>query len=155
MTGLTFAVVIQASVLLTTTTNSYRDARQDCSENGRPMIVLVGAEWCPACVEMKNQVMPKVQRRGLLRKVAFAIVDLDRQKRLGRELTGGGPIPQVIMYRKTPAGWRLRRLIGGQSAETIATFINEGVQANKTTKDNKPNSSEKTPNPQPESNRTT
>lgn len=132
MSGLTLAVVLQTSVLMTTavSTDSYSAARKDSSESGRPMMILVGAQWCPACVDMKNNVMPVVKRRGLLRRVAFAHVDLDRQQKLGRQLTAGGPIPQLIMYRKTNDGWRRRTLIGGQSVETIASFIRQGVRAN-------------------------
>lgn len=127
MNGLMLAAVLQASMVVTAA-DSYTAAHKETSKTGRPMIVLVGADWCPACVEMKNKVIPRIERRGLLRSVAFAVVNLDRQKKLGRELTGGGPIPQVIMFRKTSNGWRRRKLIGGQSAKTVSAFIEEGLR---------------------------
>lgn len=127
MTGLTLAAVLQASILMTGA-DSYGAAHKVTTKTGRPMIVLVGADWCPACVEMKNKVVPKVKRRGLLRKVAFAVVNLDRQRKLGRQLTGGGPIPQLVMYRKTSNGWRRRRLVGGQSVKNVSKFIEEGIR---------------------------
>ena len=43
------------------------------------------------------------------------------------KLTGGGPVPQLVMYRKTPNGWLRRKLIGGQSVEAVEEFINEAV----------------------------
>ena len=132
MTGLTLAAMLHASILMTTsasgTQNAYNLARKECNDTGRPMIVLVGAKWCPACVDMKDHVVPKLRKRGLLRKVAFALVDLDRQKKLGHRLIQGGPIPQLIMYRKTKSGWRRQQLIGGQSVETAAAFIQEGIR---------------------------
>ena len=46
---------------------------------------------------------------------------------MSRQLIGGGPIPQLVMYRKTPRGWVRRVLVGGQSVETVEQFINEGT----------------------------
>jgi len=77
---------------------------------------------------MKKDVLPEVKRHGILRNVAFAEVDLDEERELGSELTDGGPIPQIVVYRKTPVGWRLRRLIGGQDVRTVEQFILQGVQ---------------------------
>ncbi len=108
---------------------TYADAHRETTETGRPLVVLVGADWCPACNVMKNTVIPQARQRGLLRKVAFAIVNLDGDRQLGAQLTENGPIPQVLMYRRTANGWRMRRLIGGQSVETLEKFINEGVEA--------------------------
>jgi len=151
VTGLTLAVVLQASLLLptTTTTTSYTAARKACDKTGRPMIVLVGADWCPACVEMKNNIIPKIRRRGLLRRVAFAEVNVDHHQKLGRELTDGGPIPQVVMYRKTRKGWLRRRLIGGQSAETVSAFIEEGIRLNQEAKKAKLEEAKTQPLPEP------
>ena len=113
-------------------TTPRRDARP--TDTGRPMVILVGADWCPACQTMKNDVVPQVKRRGLLGRVAYAVVNLDRQRDLGRQLVADGPIPQFIMYRKTREGWKRRRLIGGQNVETVEAFIKEGLELDKTDK---------------------
>jgi hypothetical protein len=138
VTTLTLATVLQMSILVAGAdaqdSSSYAAAHRQSARTGQPMIVLVGADWCPACVEMKDQVLPKLQRRGVLRKVAFALVNFDRQTKLGRQLTGGGPIPQIIMYRRTRDGWRQRKLIGGQNVEAVSRFIREGVQLDERTK---------------------
>ena len=70
----------------------------------------------------------------MLGRVAYAVVNLDRQNDLGRQLVAGGPIPQFIMYRKTREGWKRRRLVGGQSVETVEAFIKEGLELDKTDK---------------------
>jgi len=98
------------------------------------MVVLVSADWCPACVAMKKQVIPQVTKRGLLKKVVYAVVNLDRERVLGRQLTGGGPIPQLIMFRKTTGGWKRRKLIGGQGVGTVENFIGEGIKLDESTK---------------------
>lgn len=137
MTSLALATILQASILAATAggtagspaaTDDYASARAKTEKTGQPIVILVGADWCPACVVMKKDVMPKIRKQGLLKRVAYATVNLDRQGKLGKQLTGGGPIPQMIMYRKTQKGWLRRRLIGGQSPKTIETFIQRGVE---------------------------
>lgn len=137
MTSLTLATILQASVLAATAggatgspaaIDDYASARAKTEKTGQPIVILVGADWCPACVTMKKEVMPTIRKRGFLSRVAFATVNLDKQGKLGKQLTGGGPIPQMIMYRKTRQGWLRRCLIGGQSPKTVETFIQRGVE---------------------------
>jgi hypothetical protein len=71
--------------------------------------------------------MPRVRERGLLRKVAFAMVNPDRDGELAEQITGGGPIPQLVMFRRTAKGWVRQKLIGGQSVETVEEFISDGL----------------------------
>jgi thioredoxin-like negative regulator of GroEL len=94
------------------------------------MVVIVGADWCPACQVMEQTILPQVRQRGGLRRVAFAIVNVDRERELATQLTSGGPIPQLIVFHQTTSGWRRRVLIGGQTVETVESFIGEAVQAN-------------------------
>jgi protein disulfide-isomerase len=110
--------------------DSYAAAHKTTMETGKPMVVMVSTEWCAPCQMMKKTVIPQIRRRGLLRKVAFAIVNPDRDGELAQQLTGGGPVPQLVMYRKTAGGWRRDKLIGGQSVETVEQFIKDGVAAN-------------------------
>jgi thioredoxin-like negative regulator of GroEL len=129
MTALTFVALLQASVLATGA-ETYADAHRATAETGQPMVVMVGADWCPACQAMEQNIIPQVRQRGILRRVAFAIVNVDRERELATQLTSGGPIPQLITYHKTANGWRRRVLIGGQTVETVESFIGEAVQAN-------------------------
>jgi thioredoxin-like negative regulator of GroEL len=128
--GLGATIVLQLA-LLATSGETYAEAHKTTSEKGCPLVVVVGATWCPACQQMKTAVIPEVKRRGILQKVAYAEVDLDEDRELGAELTDGGPIPQIVMYRKTQLGWRLKRLIGGQDVRAIEQFIAQGVEAEK------------------------
>ena len=76
----------------------------------------------------------EVRRRGLFHRVSFAVVHLEREQELGQRLTSGGPIPQLIFYRRTPTGWLRRCLIGGQSVQTVEEMINQEVTAADQTK---------------------
>ena len=133
MTSLGLALVLQAS-MIGAQGDTYSQAHNVTTKTGRPMVVLVGAEWCPACKEMKDKVIPTVKKRGALDKVSFAVVDIDKEKELGKTLIRGGLIPQLLMYRRTPLGWRLRRIIGGQSVKSVETFVADGVKLDEATK---------------------
>lgn len=128
MTGISLAAatILQASLLMSA--QPYKVAYQQMQDTGRPLVVLVGAEWCPHCVTMENSVMPQLARRGLLDKVAFSKVNTDRDGELARKLMRGGSIPQLVMYRKTADGWRRTGLIGGQSVEQVEAFIQQGLK---------------------------
>lgn len=106
---------------------TYSAARQDNAKSGKPIVVMVSTEWCPPCQVMKKTIIPRVREHGLLRKVAFARVDPDKDAELANQITGGGPIPQLIMFRKTKTGWVRKTLIGGQSVETVEEFIKDGL----------------------------
>jgi len=110
VTTFSLAAALQLSILAPGA-DTYAEAYRLTAKTGRPMVVMVGAEWCPACKAMETNVIPQVRRRGVLGRVAFAIVDLDRQRNLGRTLTRGGPIPQ-----------------GAQSAPQVEAFIDAGLK---------------------------
>lgn len=127
MTTFSLAAALQLSILAPAA-DTYAEAYRLTAKTGRPMVVMVGAEWCPACKTMEKSVIPQVRRRGRLGRVAFAVVDLDRQGKLGKTLTRGGPIPQLLMFRRAPDGWRLSRLVGGQSVPNVEAFIDAGIK---------------------------
>ncbi len=108
---------------------SYTEAHQASMKTGKPMLVMVSTDWCPACQVMKRRIMPQIRERGLLSRVAYATVNPDQQGDLSRQLIGSGPIPQLVMYRKTPRGWIRRVMVGSHSAEDVEHFINQGTLA--------------------------
>lgn len=146
MTSLGFAAMLQVTLALTGT-DGYAEAHQMVKETGRPMLVVVGADWCPACQTLEKTVLPQVRKRGLLRRVAFAVVNLDHEQELGQQLTAGGPIPQMLMYRKTANGWKMRRMVGNQSVEAVESFINEGLALDEDAKKKQKSEPKKEPSP--------
>ncbi len=101
--------------------------QQTMTENSRPLVVLVGADWCPACQAMKSSVLPRVKQEGGLDNVAFATVNVDRDNALAHQLMVGGSIPQLIMYVKRDGSWTRRQLTGNQSVSLVEGFIAEGT----------------------------
>jgi len=130
MMSLMMTIVVQA-MLGATDPDSYAAAHRETVETGKPMVVMVGTDWCPPCRTMKKTVLPRVRENGLLCKVAFAVVNADRDRDLAEKLTGGGPIPQLVMFRKTSKGWLRDKLIGGQSVEAVERFIADGLAKDK------------------------
>ena len=75
MTGFAVALVMQTSLLGADAT--YSEAYHASQESGRPLVVLVGADWCPHCVRLKNDIIPVVRKRGDLDHVEFVVLDAD------------------------------------------------------------------------------
>ena len=125
MTGLALAAMLQLSAISADT--SYAAAHRAMVETGKPMVILIGAEWCPACRTMKHEIAPEVARRGGFEGATFAIVDSDEQPTLASKLKRGSSIPQLIVYRKTEQGWRINRMIGAQSVQAVEKLVAQGV----------------------------
>jgi thioredoxin-like negative regulator of GroEL len=123
------SIVLQASIAATGATNTYPAAYQRTNETGRPLVVLVGADWCPACRTMKQTIIPQARQQGALDGVAFAVVDVDRQSALSRQLRTGSAIPELVVYHKTAAGWKRQTFVGAQSVSTIVSALKQAQQA--------------------------
>jgi thioredoxin-like negative regulator of GroEL len=137
MTSMILSITVQVALLgagveaTPASIETYAEARRTATETGKPIVVMVSTDWCPPCQVMKKQVMPQVRERGLLRKVAFALVNPDRDRELADKLIGDGPIPQLVMFRRTSGGWARKSLVGGQSVEAVEQFISDGLEKDK------------------------
>lgn len=128
MLSTVMAAVVQVS-MVGAQPMSYSDAYKLNEETGKPLVVLIGADWCPACQVMKRTTMPQVAKDGVLGDVAFATLDADRDGQVATQMMKGGPIPQLLMFRKTADGWKQERLIGAQSPAKVVAFLRRGIQA--------------------------
>ena len=139
MMSMLCASILQAAILATgadqvASPDTYDAAHRVAVETGKPMVIMVGTTWCPPCQMMKKTILPRVREHGLFKRVAFATVDPDRDGELVQKLTGGGPVPQLVMFRNTPHGWMRKKLVGGQTVESVEQFINEGLAADEADK---------------------
>ncbi len=122
MMSLTLAVLIQASAAATAA-DDYHAAKHRAESSGQALVVLVGADWCPGCRTMKQNVIPQAKRQGMLKHVHFAHVNTDQQSDLAGKLMRGRSIPQLIMFRKTDKGWKRDQVIGAQSMGDLEKFL--------------------------------
>ena len=128
MTNLALSIALQASLLTAGGhTHNYKEAYNNTVQSGRPLLVLIGAEWCPGCRTMKNSVIPALEKKGKLAKVEFAYVNADSQGDLAGKLMSGTSIPQLIIFQKNGKGWTRHQLTGPQSVEETVSFVNQGV----------------------------
>jgi thioredoxin-like negative regulator of GroEL len=123
VTGIALTVLLQVSFLGAGEPQSYAVAYKEAHAAQKPLLVLVGADWCPACRTMKQSVMPRLQEEGGLDHIAYATVNLDSEGKIARQIMQGGTIPQVILYRKTADGWKRQQLTGGQSVASMKQLL--------------------------------
>lgn len=108
---------------------SYNEAYAEAESGDKPLVVMIGADWCPACVQMKKTALPQAAKDDVFKQVAFTVLDADRHADIARQMMEGGSIPQLLMFRKTADGWKREKLTGGNSASAIVSFLRRGVQA--------------------------
>lgn len=128
MTNLALSIALQAS-LLTAGGHNYDQAYQKMRVTGRPLLVLVGADWCPGCRKMKNSILPEVRRKGRLQKVEYVVVNTDEERDLAGKLMHGNSIPQLILFEKVGSKWTRKQLTGAQSVDQTASFVTRPEQA--------------------------
>ena len=113
MSGLLASLLVQWT-MLAAGAQTYDDAYKDAEKTGRPILVLVGADWCPACQTLKHGPISNLTKSGTLKNVAFAVVNTDEQPTLANQLMRGESIPQLVLYTKSSDGWKRQQLIGNQ-----------------------------------------
>ncbi len=122
MIHLTLNILLQAAAI-SAGGQDYATAYKETTETGRPLVVLVGADWCPGCRQMKNSAIPELEKKGGLSKVSFAYVNTDEQSALAGKLMQGSSIPQLILYHKTDKGWKRQQLTGAHAPSDIQAFL--------------------------------
>jgi thioredoxin-like negative regulator of GroEL len=119
---LTALVVMQAAVAASPT--SYHTALAEAQEKQQPLLVLVGAEWCPGCRTMKHSVLPQMASRGALKSVSLATIDTDHEMDLARQLMRGSTIPQLVAFSRAADGqWHREQITGATSGAAVAALI--------------------------------
>ena len=126
MLSLLFAAVLAGGgAVESAPSHDYTLAYHRSIANQRPLMVVVGAEWCPAFVQLKNSTIRTMQQKGELDHVNVALVDRDTNPELAARLMDGEQmIPQVIVFAQDGAGqWQSRKLTGFQPAQPIRSLI--------------------------------
>lgn len=108
---------------------SYSAAYEASLKSQRPLVVVVGAKWCPACRRLESEVIPQIKESGLLRQIALAVVDYDAESKTAQQLTRGAAIPQVLVFRRAEDGWKSQRLVGYPSRDAVLSFVRTAIQS--------------------------
>ena len=132
MTSIALATLLQVS-MLGAHAQEYVDAVARSEATGRPLVVLLGAEWCRGCQVMEKKTIPEVYRLGGMRNVEYATVDVDDEPEIAAKLSLAKSIPQLIRFDRTRDGWAARVLVGARDVKTVTEFVanppkNEGAK---------------------------
>jgi thioredoxin-like negative regulator of GroEL len=124
-------VTVLLAILLSSVTSekslqqSYAEAYKESVDEQKPLMVVVGAPWCPACNVLKESTITPMVRQGELGEVSLVVLDRDEEPELVEQLTRGEKmLPQIIVFSKDQTGnWKRRRLLGFQPAQPVRTLI--------------------------------
>ena len=110
------------------TAQDYATAYKESVDEKKPLMVVVGAPWCPACNVLKEKTLKTMAKNGDLEAVSLAMVNRDEQPELAKQLTSGDTIlPQIIVYTPDDNGWKRRKLRGFQSAQPVRSLIRRAL----------------------------
>lgn len=102
---------------------SYETAYQKAQEENKPLLIIVGADWCAACKTLKAQTIDPMQSSGKLRDVIVTIVDKDSRPELAQQLMQGSSLPQLVVFAKGDEGWKKFSLSGLQSERRVQELL--------------------------------
>jgi thiol:disulfide interchange protein len=120
----TLATILTPLASLPPAAQSYADAYRDAKAEHKPLLVVVGAEWCPACTNLKSNTIRSLAQQGELEEVSLAVVDQDSEPKLANQLKRGRMIPLVILFSQSPDGrWKRTHMTGFQRASTPRTVL--------------------------------
>lgn len=84
--GLFFGCVAMVSYADETINLKYAEAFEKSKNEGKPLVVLISAKWCPHCVTMKSETVEPMKKDGSLKDAIVTIVDVDDEPELVKSL---------------------------------------------------------------------
>ena len=130
MVAITAQMMMQVA-MLTAGGSPYQEAYQQAERQGKPFLVLVGAELVSWLPDDEEQELAGRKACGGLKQVVYTLVDSDEKPTLAGELLRGKSIPQLVLYTPTSHGkerrWRRAQLTGVHDAAAIKEFLKKAI----------------------------
>ena len=125
MTALLLAIVLSADPPAQQgyQPRDYATAYRTSMTTDRPLLILITTAQCPPCAAIKRDVLPVMLRSQSIQGVEFCQVD--ETYPLFAPLLNGGPVPQLLLYRRVGPRWQVRQLVGYHTAEAVAYWITQ------------------------------
>ena len=128
MVSLFLAVVLAGVTSEQQLQQNYADAYAQSVSQQKPLMVVVGAPWCPACNVLKDTTIRSMAQTGELDGVSLAVINRDEDPELAKQLTEGEKmLPQIIVYTQNKSGWKRRKLLGYQPKQPVRTLIRRAL----------------------------
>jgi thiol:disulfide interchange protein len=102
--------------------SSYRQALSKAEKEGKPVVLVFSAAWCPPCQQMKKTVYPSAEVAALHDKFVWAYLDVDESgnaKTAEKYQVNG--IPHIEFL--SASGKSLGRQVGGVSSDRFADML--------------------------------
>lgn len=117
---LMFVLVSSISVVAGEAAKSYKEAYNKAVAEKRPLVVLVGATWCPSCIKMHDESWHEiVKEEGAV----YVAIDYDADNEVATKILSGNSIPQIVVYKPNKDNWICDRRIGFCQPGPIRTWL--------------------------------
>lgn len=107
---------------------TYEAAFSKANEENKPLLILVGAQWCASCQIMKRETIEPMTESGRLKEVVLTFVDKDERPELAEQLMKGETLPQVVVYSKKGGSWKRYSLTGMQSEKRMTELLGRAME---------------------------
>ncbi|MFO0920876.1 MAG: thioredoxin family protein [Pirellulales bacterium] len=102
---------------------TYESAYAKADKENKPLLVIVGADWCAACKTLKSTTIDRMKEAGDFENVVVAFIDKDHRPDLASKIMQGDSLPQLIVFSKGDDGWKRFSLTGIQSEGRVRELI--------------------------------
>lgn len=129
MVSLLLAAVLASVTSEPGNNHDYKTAYKESVANQKPLMVVVGAEWCTACNVLKDTTIRPMVQTGELDEVNVAVVDRDAEPELCEQLCKGDKmLPQIIVFTKNAEGkWERQKLMGYQPKQPVRSLVRRAI----------------------------
>lgn len=103
---------------------SYRQALSKAEKEGKPVVLVFSAAWCPPCQQMKKNVYPSAEVTPMHDKFVWAYLDVDEgdNSRAAEKFSVSG-IPHVEFL--DASGKSLGKQVGGVTPAAFASLLKD------------------------------
>jgi thiol:disulfide interchange protein len=108
---------------------AYEAAYRKAQEEKKPLVVLVGADWCPACKTMKAETIEPMKKSGELKEVVYTQLDKDAHSELASQVMQGKTLPQIVVFSEGENGWKRYSLTGMQTPRRVKELIRRASES--------------------------
>ncbi len=129
MVSVLFAAVLSFVTSEHGANQTYAVAYEKSVLENKPLVVVVSADYCPACTVLKDTTIKSLQESGELDQVSVAVVDKDAEPELAKQLMAGERmVPQIIVFSQNDMGrWKRSKLMGFQPAQPVRSLIRSAM----------------------------
>lgn len=107
--------------------SEYDQAYNNAMVDKKPLVVLIGADWCDGCRVMKHGILPKIFNKIKYRNgVHYTVVDCESE--IGKSiLNGSDTIPQVAIFVQSNNKWIRKTLIGTKAESEVELLLDSSL----------------------------